>query len=273
MKRTDWNLEYKNIVNELGLDVSDDKKSSFYLDRLLNTHFPNHLRIVMTQLTSILAKPVIVVGAGPSVITNLEAITSTFKDRVSFIAVDGTCTLFQQLDFHPDIVITDLDGEWGAIQWAISCGAITLIHAHGDNHNLIRSFFNQNIKLLTSNLIWGTTQNDLQTNLLNYGGFTDGDRAIFLAMHYQSPIITLIGFDFGEEIGEYSKMNPRLVKDPRRKIKKFKIAKYLLNSYYHVHTGTRLNLTSQGENLQGFSNISLDNFEKVITEWYGMQNK
>ena len=137
----------------------------------------------------------------------------------------------------------------------------------------MKSFFNQNSKLLRNRLVWGTTQIDLNTNLLNYGGFTDGDRAIFLAFHHQSPIISLVGFDFGEEIGEFSKMNPMVHKDYQRKMEKFEIAKHLLNSYYNIHTGIRVNMSSQGEELQGFPKTNLDNFKKIIAEWYKKQNR
>ncbi len=239
----------------------------------MNTEYQNNSTIIKEKLSSVLIKPVMVVGAGPSIINDLKPIINLFNRKLSFIAVDGTCTLFQRLNFPPDIVITDLDGEWNAILWAILNGSITLIHAHGDNFNLIKAFFNQNNKLLNTNLIWGTTQIDLQTNLFNYGGFTDGDRAIFLTFHYQSPIIALAGFDFGEEIGEFSMLNPFILKDPERKIKKFSIAKHLLDTYYDLHSGNRFNLTSQGENLKGFPKVSLDRFNRIIVQWYTKQNK
>jgi uncharacterized Rossmann fold enzyme len=273
MKIVDWNNEYKNIVSKLRLNVPDDEASAKYLDKLVNTHFSHHLLDIKEKIGIILAKPVIIVGAGPSVFKDLEILIAIFAHKVTFLAVDGTCSLFRNLNFVPDIIVSDLDGEWKAILWAITNGAMALIHAHGDNQHLVKSFFKQNSRLLKNKMIWGTTQNDLQTNLLNYGGFTDGDRAIFLAFHHQSPIISLIGFDFGEEIGKLSKMNPMVQKNYRRKIEKFKIAKHLLNSYFHIHTGIRVNLSSHGETLQGFPKTTFDNFERIIFEWYEKQNK
>ena len=39
----------------------------------------------------------------------------------------------------------------------------------------------------------------------NFGGFTDGDRCVFLANHFKAKKIILLGMDFGTRIGKYSK--------------------------------------------------------------------
>jgi len=45
----------------------------------------------------------------------------------------------------------------------------------------------------------GTTQSRPTNGLYNFGGFTDGDRAVFLAKHLDALKIILIGFDFEDE--------------------------------------------------------------------------
>ena len=40
----------------------------------------------------------------------------------------------------------------------------------------------------------------------NFGGFTDGDRCVFLANHFKANKIILLGMDFGTKIGRYSKI-------------------------------------------------------------------
>ena len=63
----------------------------------------------------------------------------------------------------------------------------------------------------------------------NFGGFTDGDRAVFLAEELGAKKIFLIGFDFGEIVGKWSK--PYLKEHAsiwESKKKKFKIAQMLL---------------------------------------------
>jgi len=50
----------------------------------------------------------------------------------------------------------------------------------------------------------GTTQLKPFGKLHNFGGFTDGDRAVCLAEHFKAGLIILAGMDFEGEIGEYS---------------------------------------------------------------------
>ncbi len=59
--------------------------------------------------------------------------------------------------------------------------------------------------------------------LYNFGGFTDGDRAVFLAHHFGSRSIQLLGFDF-ENVGE----KPNC--DEKTKLKKLGWAKRLITS-------------------------------------------
>ena len=53
----------------------------------------------------------------------------------------------------------------------------------------------------------GTTQAQPIGNLYNFGGFTDGDRALFLAVALGASQITLAGMDFGDIVTKYSRPN------------------------------------------------------------------
>jgi uncharacterized Rossmann fold enzyme len=269
-----WNKEYLKIVTELELNVEKDIQSTKQLETLLLTKLPYGSKYILDRITPLFKQPNLVAGAGPSLETDLKECKNKLKrDDLIFIAVDGSCSLFQQLRIIPDIVLTDLDGEWSAILWAISHGAITLIHAHGDNQPLIQQFFDEIDLPKEDTFVWGTTQNVLTTDLFNFGGFTDGDRAIFLSFNFQSPLIGLIGFDFGEKIGKFSTLNPLITKDPFRKKQKFKIALSLLSSYYHTHNGIRFNLTSSGQAIPGFPKASMDGFKLKLIEWNKKHNK
>ena len=67
----------------------------------------------------------------------------------------------------------------------------------------------ERIASLTSffNNVLGTTQAQPIGNLYNFGGFTDGDRAIFLAVALGASEITLAGMDFGDIVTKYSRPN------------------------------------------------------------------
>ena len=56
----------------------------------------------------------------------------------------------------------------------------------------------------------------------NFGGFTDGDRCIFLAEYFNASRIVLISMDFGQEIGKYSKHK---IINRKMKLKKLKVGK------------------------------------------------
>ena len=67
----------------------------------------------------------------------------------------------------------------------------------------------------------GTTQAEPFPGIYNYGGFTDGDRAVFLAIHFGARKIILKGFDFDNPMG-------KPIIDMELKLKKLKYAKQLI---------------------------------------------
>ena len=64
----------------------------------------------------------------------------------------------------------------------------------------------------------GTTQSKSFRKIQNFGGFTDGDRGVFLANHFGAKKIILFGMDFGDRIGKFSN-----TKKSERKIKLMKL--------------------------------------------------
>jgi hypothetical protein len=97
-----------------------------------------------------------------------------------------------------------------------------VLHAHGDNIETIRTY----VPTFQGKIL-GTTQGnpDDFPYLSNFGGFTDGDRAAFLADHFQANHIYLLGFDFNDTIGLYSLPH---TKDIQKKQKKLQWCRYLL---------------------------------------------
>lgn len=271
MNWTDWKKEYHKIIEQLGLDFKADEQSAQLFEKYLATLPPTRKTLILQKLTSVFQRPVIIAGAGPSLERDLTALISfNIMNDLQMVAIDGATTLFRDENIVPVIVITDLDGDLNAILWAIKRGALTLIHAHGDNQQRVSLFIDQQYELIIKNNVWGTTQSGPGVNLLNFGGFTDGDRGIFLAIHFQSPCIGLIGFDFGTRIGKYSTLNSPVKKSERIKIEKFRIALNLIASYYSQHKGQRFNLTSQGQQISGFPKMDISSF---LNDWRLMCKK
>ncbi len=174
----------------------------------------------------------IVIGAGPSIEENIVQnyileICKYSKGKIGtmdsknpvVIAADGATEMCLNLGIIPDFVVTDLDGNYESLIRADSGGSIMVVHAHGDNFEKITSqvpYF--------SNVI-GTTQNLPLKNVYNFGGFTDGDRSVSLAVEFLAKEILLIGMDFDSKVGLFSK---RIVSNLELKKKKLQIGKYLI---------------------------------------------
>jgi len=118
-------------------------------------------------------------------------------------SADGAAEHLSEAGVESDVVVTDLDGAPEHAAEASRDGTIAVVHAHGDNPDAvghwIREFDRQNVL--------GTTQTDprLFGTLYNFGGFTDGDRTVFLADALGAKEIRLFGFDFEEADGKKRK--------------------------------------------------------------------
>jgi uncharacterized Rossmann fold enzyme len=267
MNWSEWNKSYHQIMDKLGFDTEADTRSVQLLETYL-TKFPsNKKNETLLKLKKIQNTPVIIVGAGPSLKKDfLICFRSPYSSKIlsncQIISVDGATTLFKQENLVPSIVVTDLDGDLASISWAIQNGALALIHAHGDNQQQINLFFHKYQNIIYKNNVWGTAQCEPGEFLFNFGGFTDGDRAIFITFHFQSPIVGLIGFDFGTHIGEYSTLNSLVNKEKEKKLKKFEVALDLLTSFHSQHNGLRYNLTNKGQQIPGFPRVDITTFLK-----------
>ena len=104
----------------------------------------------------------------------------------------------------------------------------------------------------------GTTQTRKFGKLENFGGFTDGDRCVFLAESFNPEKIILFGMDFGKKIGKYSK---KKVLDRKTKLKKLEYGKKLLE-WLAKKSNSDLYTTSKP--IKGFRKISFADLEYMI---------
>ena len=195
-----WEKYYTVILDDFGFSRENDEESAKLLDEILSTEGC----LTLNDLSKIVgfSDKFIVFGAGPSIKEHIQMLKADYdlKDYV-LVAADGATTAMIEEKLVPDIVATDLDGNIDDILLANIRGANIAIHAHGDNIDRIASmtsFFNN---------VLGTTQAQPVGNLYNFGGFTDGDRAIFLSVALGASEITLAGMDFGDVVTKYSRPN------------------------------------------------------------------
>ncbi len=211
-----WEKYYTEILDDFGFSRENDEESAKLLDEILSTEGC----LTLNDLGEIVgfSDKFIVFGAGPSIKEHVEMLKEEYdlRDYV-LVAADGATTALIEQRLVPDIVATDLDGNIDDILLANIKGANIVIHAHGDNIDRIASltsFFNN---------VLGTTQAQPVGNVYNFGGFTDGDRAIFLAVALGASEITLAGMDFGDIVTKYSRPNLPDILGPADDFKKKKL--------------------------------------------------
>ena len=199
-----WEKYYKEILDDFGFSRPGDEESAKLLDEILSTEGC----LTLDELGEIVgfSDKFIVFGAGPSLKEHVQMLKEEYDlKKYVLVAADGATTALIEERLSPDIITTDLDGNLDDILLANVRGANVVIHAHGDNIEKIASL----TPFFTS--VLGTTQAQPVGNLYNFGGFTDGDRALFLAVALGASEITLAGMDFGDIVTRYSR--PKLDSD------------------------------------------------------------
>lgn len=196
-----WEKWYNEILDDFGFSREYDEFSAKTLNNILKEE--NNLSLEeLTEYINLVknTNKFIVFGAGPSLKEHINKIRDALDDYI-LIAADGATSALIEERIIPEIITTDLDGKLDDLLAANDRGSIVVIHAHGNNFNQIVNYtpyFNN---------ILGTTQSKPFENIYNFGGFTDGDRAIFLAIALGAKEIILAGMDFGTVVTRYSRPN------------------------------------------------------------------
>ena len=181
MRNEDWEPIYREILSDMGYDRASDENSA----KVLRTLMLNADLITEDEVP--VGDTVSVFGAAESLMSDLAQV----RPEGTLISAGSATSTLMSLGIVPDIVVTDLDGDIDSQIEASRRGAVTLIHAHGDNIDLIMGY----AKGFTGKVIL-TTQSKPDFVLCNFGGFTDGDRAVCFARHMGAKRILLYGFDF-----------------------------------------------------------------------------
>ena len=181
MRNEDWEPIYREILSDMGYDRASDENSA----KVLRTLMLNADLITEDEVP--VGDTVSVFGAAESLMSDIAKV----RPEGTLISAGSATSTLMSLGIVPDIVVTDLDGDIDSQIEASRRGAVTLIHAHGDNIDLIMGY----AKGFTGKVIL-TTQSKPDFVLCNFGGFTDGDRAVCFARHMGAKRILLYGFDF-----------------------------------------------------------------------------
>ena len=177
MDQSGWESLYGRILDDFGFSRIEDEASA----RLLKALMQNADLIDDDDIT--VTDDVVVVGPASPDFNGLSGRT--------VIAAGSATECVMDAGIVPDIVVTDLDGDIQCQIDASRRGAVTFIHAHGDNSDLISEY----AKSFTGPVVL-TTQSHPDNVIRNYFGFTDGDRAVCIAFALGASSVELRGFDF-----------------------------------------------------------------------------
>ncbi len=214
----DWEPIYEKIAKDFDFQIDSEKKSAELLDELLDKKKLFSLKRLEEIIYN---KDIVIFGAGLSLEDSIAVNKNKIVNYVK-ISADGATSALLNRNISPDIIVTDLDGFVPDQIKANSNGSIIIIHAHGDNFSEIKKY----VPKFKEDIIGSTQINPSPyENINNFGGFTDGDRAVFLASHFNAKKIYLIGFDFDGKIGKYSYPAK---KDLNLKLKKLNWCKKLI---------------------------------------------
>ncbi len=179
MKLEDWFLRfYFPIVDEFGYSVAEDAESARVLAEVAELKKFDVLR-------KFEGKTAYVVGNAPE---------NDLKVPRDGVVVTAGKAILRCNELDVDIHVTDLDEGFEAVCRAAD-EAILVVHAHGDNVELVRKW----VPSLGS--IIGTTQYMPFGEIVNPCGFTDGDRAAMIAKSFAKEV-KLLNFNFSKAENE-----------------------------------------------------------------------
>jgi uncharacterized Rossmann fold enzyme len=184
-----WAPLYEQIARDLGFPFEREELGRDRLDALLPVEA--RVRPLERVRDRLRGRDVVVVGAapgaGPPPLWRLPA----GHDRTAVVAADSATGACLDAGIVPTAIVTDLDGPVPPEVTANRRGALVVVHAHGDNLAAVEEWVPQ----FPGELV-GSWAGPPTTSLIDVGGFTDGDRATYLADASGARSILLWGFDF-----------------------------------------------------------------------------
>lgn len=182
MRYTTWSPAYRAILDDFGYDRAGDEAGR---DELADIAHPfDHSRLDFRGET------VAIAGGAPTLADELDVARAADSVVAASVAAD-VCL---DADVSVDVLVTDLDKNPGTARELTHDGIPVAAHAHGDNRELVREV----VPTFDLDHTIGTTQAEPRGPVENFGGFTDGDRAAFLADHFDAAELVFPGWDFDD---------------------------------------------------------------------------
>ncbi len=177
-----WAPIYEAIVADFGFDPDADRRARGFLDERIE-------RFDRTRL-DFDGGTVAIAGGSDSLADDLEQVQTA--DRA--IAVSSAAEVLLDSGVEPVLIVTDLDGTPETAIELSHHGVPVAVHGHGDNREALEEYLPQ----FAPEQVLATTQVEPTGRVLNVGGFTDGDRAAFIADALGAGRLTFPGWDFDD---------------------------------------------------------------------------
>ncbi|MBC7110217.1 MAG: DUF115 domain-containing protein [Archaeoglobi archaeon] len=185
MRFAEWEPYYEEILRDFNFERDKDELAAEVLSMILARMGEDAIGELRDLIKG---KNVVVCGKARSLLEDLEDLSWDV-----LMAADGATTPLLCSGILPDVIVSDLDGDIDDLERANASGALMVIHAHGDNIGKLIEYVPRFRRIV------GTTQSKPLYNVHNFGGFTDGDRCVFIASEMGASSIILTGFDFEDE--------------------------------------------------------------------------
>ena len=183
MRFADWEPHYTAILDYFGFERDADEAAARLLEEVADGRDDVGLLEALIR-----GRAVTVCGNAPSLPDEIDQVEGTV------LAADAAAEVLAGHGIRPDAVFTDLDGATDVFVDLSRQGTVMVVHAHGDNMPLIRHW----VPRLPGPLV-ATTQAAPFAHIHNFGGFTDGDRAVFAADDLGAASVRIIGFDLADK--------------------------------------------------------------------------
>lgn len=166
MEFHEWEPVYERILMDFGFERAADECAR---DRLAALSEPFDL----DSLPGFEGATVAVAGAGPP----LADETEIAAEADCVVAASTAADVLAAAGITVDLAVTDLDKNPDSLVELSRAGTPVAVHAHGDNIPAVEEW----VPEFASEHLLPTTQASPVGPVRNFGGFTDGDRAAFLA--------------------------------------------------------------------------------------------
>ena len=176
-----WEPHYREILEYFRFDRAADEEAAQLLASLMTRD--NLLSLAALNCGT----DITVCGNAPCLKNELGKIQGVV------FAADAATDVLDARGIRPDAIFTDLDGATDRFLKLNEEGTTVVIHAHGDNMTLLRRW----VPRFRGPLV-ATTQSAPLPHVHNFGGFTDGDRAVFAAEELGASSVSLVGFDLDD---------------------------------------------------------------------------